>query len=322
MKKRILIVLSVFISAILILIVVAYFSFWIQNENPRETQFVATDIDNFLLTLNSSSHGQIDASQLDAIYIQNGSKGLQAYLPGRIQNGTFLSSQVNKNWDHYASIREIPDQLGSIEQEIIGYLESFESLYPDAVFPPIYYVVGALNSGGSTSMDGIIIGIEMFARKDSISTDNFTEWQKQSVKKLDKLPVTVVHELVHIQQNRNLRNLFQQGNLLNSSIQEGAANFIAELITGEHLNEPAHVFGDAREEELWLEFKDCLKKEDYLEWFYRPRDGWPNDLGYWMGYKIVESFYRNSEDKSEAIREIINVSDYEDFLMKSKYLVE
>jgi uncharacterized protein YjaZ len=45
----------------------------------------------------------------------------------------------------------------------------------------------------------------------------------------------------------------------------------------------------------------------------------PADLGYYIGYKICEAFYRRAPDKSEAIRQIIRLTDAEAFLQESGY---
>ncbi len=48
---------------------------------------------------------------------------------------------------------------------------------------------------------------------------------------------------------------------------EGAADFIAELITGNQINEDAKPYGDSHEEELWKKFQ-----EDAISGQVRRRD--------------------------------------------------
>jgi uncharacterized protein YjaZ len=56
------------------------------------------------------------------------------------------------------------------------------------------------------------------------------------------------------------------------------------------------------------------------DWMYSPaKKGRPSDLGYYMGYKIVQSYYRNSKNKTKMIGEILNIKDFNDFLKASKY---
>ena len=37
----------------------------------------------------------------------------------------------------------------------------------------------------------------------------------------------------------------------------------------------------------------------------RPTDGKPNDLGYFIGYRIAQAYYEKARDKRQALREII-----------------
>lgn len=49
------------------------------------------------------------------------------------------------------------------------------------------------------------------------------------------------------------------------------------------------------------------------------KDDWPNDLGYWMGYKITEQYFKKAADKRKAIKELLDIKDYKAFLRKSGY---
>jgi uncharacterized protein YjaZ len=42
------------------------------------------------------------------------------------------------------------------------------------------------------------------------------------------------------------------------------------------------------------------------------------DLGYFIGYKIVKSYYKQATDKEQAIKDIIEMNDPITFLQKSK----
>lgn len=49
------------------------------------------------------------------------------------------------------------------------------------------------------------------------------------------------------------------------------------------------------------------------------RDGGPADLGYFIGYRIVEAFHARSPDTRQAVHEIIRATDFEDLLRRSGY---
>ena len=43
------------------------------------------------------------------------------------------------------------------------------------------------------------------------------------------------------------------------------------------------------------------------------------DLGYYIGYKICESYYQSAKDKKQAIKDILEIKDFNQFLIDSKY---
>ena len=45
----------------------------------------------------------------------------------------------------------------------------------------------------------------------------------------------------------------------------------------------------------------------------------PADLGYFVGYRIVEAYYQRAADRRAAIREILTATDYEALLAASGY---
>ncbi|MCG3118974.1 MAG: hypothetical protein ALAOOOJD_01270 [bacterium] len=59
--------------------------------------------------------------------------------------------------------------------------------------------------------------------------------------------------------------------------------------------------------------------KDFAGWYDSGPDGHPKDLGYWMGYKITEAFYRRAQNRREAIKQILEIADFEAFLQASGY---
>jgi uncharacterized protein YjaZ len=63
--------------------------------------------------------------------------------------------------------------------------------------------------------------------------------------------------------------------------------------------------------------------QEFGGWLYAgERAGRPADLGYFVGYRIVEAFYARSPDMRQAVREIIMATDFEDLLRRSGYGLE
>jgi uncharacterized protein YjaZ len=72
--------------------------------------------------------------------------------------------------------------------------------------------------------------------------------------------------------------------------------------------------------ELWREFESKMNSKEYKGWLYGPSvPGRPNDLGYWMGYKIAKAYFDKASDKKQAVKEILNIKDFKQFLKESGY---
>lgn len=115
--------------------------------------------------------------------------------------------------------------------------------------------------------------------------------------------------------------------LLAQSIKEGAADFIAELVTEKKNNNVYTVYGREHEGDLKERFKLDMFSGDTADWLYNGSNVQHADLGYFMGYAICSAYYRNMADKRKAIKDIVEL-DYEsephvlDFLVKSRYYPE
>ncbi|WP_020568508.1 DUF2268 domain-containing putative Zn-dependent protease [Neolewinella persica] len=284
-----------------IALIFGIFQFAIGQENysakPSDAKFVTQDVERFWKAFDN-----IDSLGQDAFadYIENGTEGVKGFTKYRIENANALYKTVNERKKDYLKSRNVLDDLDTKKQEIIKIYEALEELYPDAVFPPIYYVVGRFNSGGTVSDAGIILGTEM-------------------LENLDGLPGLVAHELIHYQQNFKGKKT-----LLFQSLKEGSADFIGELISGTHINKVAFDYGEAHSEMLTREFVKKMKNKKFKDWLYQTseKDDRPNDLGYWMGYKITKAYYDRQADKTKAIFEILNIKDPSQFTKKSGYLDE
>jgi uncharacterized protein YjaZ len=72
-----------------------------------------------------------------------------------------------------------------------------------------------------------------------------------------------------------------------------------------------------REKEIETAFVPDEDKTDLTKWLYNGTMDKSGDLGYWVGYRIVKSYYQHAPDKRQALREIVQMSDPHAFLAKS-----
>ena len=267
-------------------------------ENPEEAQFISSDIPRFWEAFDKIDQGGNPFKE----YLNGGSPGLNDFIKYRIESPKNLLKTAKKKREDYGAIRENSYKMDSCVATIMQYYSNLEEMYPDAVYPPTYFVIGAFNSGGTSSKNGLIIGVEM--QKD-----------------IAYIPNIVAHELIHY----NQKYPEERTTLLEQSIHEGCADFIAELIIGSPHEAEYIKYGRAHEEELCKEFVQIMNDNKYHGWLYGSnglKEGRPRDLGYWIGYEICKAYYSKTQDKMVALTEMLNIRDFDAFLEKSGYLKE
>lgn len=90
------------------------------------------------------------------------------------------------------------------------------------------------------------------------------------------------------------------------------------LVTGGHINAGVHAWAEPRAAVLWRDFLAVKDTVDNAGWLYAKRaDGEPNDLGYWIGYRIAKAYYDRAADKGRAIRAMLAIEDFDAFLVAS-----
>lgn len=267
------------------------------SADPDSAGFVTTDIDNFWIAYDQF-HQDTSKNPFGAGYIDIGSQGVLGFLKYRIVDKEHLKSVVIDKKDAYDGIRQNSLRMMEKEKQCRSIFYAMKYWYPRAVFPPVYFVIGAFNSGGTASDDGLIIGIEM-------------------QKNVDNIPYMIAHELIHFQQHKT-----NNPTLLTQSIHEGAADFLGELIGGYNTNKTAVEYGRKHRDKLCAEFASRMNGVDFTDWLYglSGKDDRPSDLGYWMGYEIVKAYFDKEKDKRRAIEKIINMENYLSLLKESGYL--
>jgi hypothetical protein len=267
------------------------------GSDPDSARLIDSDVRLFWGILDRSTPESL-VELLQREYLEGGTHAVRDFIPSRIMSAERLAQQVTERRERYEASRAASLTLHEVEPEIRRVFHELKRILPEAVFPDIYFVVGRLNTGGTTSPRGLLIGAEMYRSHEPISQ-------------------IVAHELVHYQQ-RSIPP--ERWTLLAQSIFEGTADFVAELISGDHINAAAHEYGLAHEAELWQEFQEVMHGDQTAGWLYgNASEGRPADLGYFFGYRIAEAYYRQAEDKQQALRDILQVSDYTGLLERSRY---
>jgi len=286
------------------------------SPNPDEARLVTSDIANFWRAYDQATP-ENDLIVFRNEYFRKGSYGLQQFTRLRITSVCNLVDVIAKRPKYYASIRENTLKVESMKEPIRASFRKLKELYPAAVFPDVYFLIGVMNSGGTTTDKGLLIGTEMYGLTQQTPSEELTDWHKAVLKFIEAIPHIVAHELIHYEQK------YPKGNntLLGQALSEGGADFIAEMISGGNINDHLHRYGNPRERELWTEFQKEMSGKETSHWLYqgdKSKDR-PADLGYYIGYKICEAYYQPAADKKQAIKDLLEIKDFNQFLVASGY---
>lgn len=285
------------------------------SRDPDGFRFETSDIARFWAMYDQLATSREPEALVQRAYLDQGSPGLRAFTRLRIKSAAKLLAVITAHPKYFAAIRANTQQVATLEAKIRGALREMKVLYPEATFPSLYFVIGAMSSGGTVSDDGLLIGTEMFSRGPDVPSDELSPWLQAVTRSIEELPLIVVHEWVHSQQQHGAESLLAQ------VVQEGSADFLAELVTHGTINEHVYKYGYAHEAALKRELLEDFKTNAAQNWLYNAEQSKdrPADLGYFMGYRIAQAYYQRAADKRRAIYDILHIADYERFLADSGY---
>jgi predicted Zn-dependent protease DUF2268 len=269
-------------------------------------QILTEDVDLFYRVYDAAASHPSEA-QLQHDYIDAGSDGLHQFVKVRNLSGETLAKALAKHPEDYSGAKRCVVGLDGVRRRLTIALRKLGELYPEAKYPPVTILIGRDNTGGATSATGVLIGLEAICR---------ANWMEPNIE--DRLVHLIAHEYAHVQQPAAATDDPNATVLFSSEI-EGGAEFIAELTCGSVSNTHLPIWTKGREKEIETAFVADEDKNDMSTWLYNgpgtPQQ--PGDLGYWVGYRIVKSYYQHAPNKQVALRDIIQVQDAKAFLARS-----
>jgi len=282
--------------------------------DPDRVAIVTSDIELFWRVYDRLQSSSNPETLIENEYFQKGSSGLQDFIFARIHSPAALWKTINQRPKYYAAIRPETLRIKDMAPRIRSSFRKMKELYSDSTFPDLYFLIGRMNSGGTTGPSGLLVGADMFGKGLVFPADELDEWLRTAVDTVSNIPYTVAHELIHYQQKTEGKTL------LAAAIQEGSADFIGELISGDALNKEVRAYGLQHEKELWAQFTKEMHGTDTSHWLYEGKvtNGRPADLGYFIGYRIAEAYYNQSPNKKKAIAAVLN-EDADKLLNDSGY---
>ncbi len=275
--------------------------------------------DSVVTTIDTAK--QVDLMQ--RLYVDKGTPGLKAFMKARDYDAKLWVTLIHKYPKFWKSIRSNTLSIKKQVPAITSSIANFRKLYPEMRPAKMYFTVGGLRSGGTTTDDMVLVGTEIATADKNTEASELSDWLKNVFKdqQTSNLVSLNVHEYVHTQQKAG------EGVLLAQTIMEGSADFIAELVTRKKNNNAYMKYGREHEQELKEKFQIEMFSTATDNWLYNGSKNPHPDMGYFMGYVICKAYYEHQTDKKLAVKKIIEL-DYSnekqvlDFLKDSEYYKE
>jgi hypothetical protein len=287
----------------------------------------AVDARRFAKLFNDSKE-KLSAVQLQAGYLDGSGRGVEVFTPYLIQNAENLAKAVAAEPERYRhAIETCLPIIDSLNDDLRSIYLAYQGLMPDKPLPTVHIVFGAGNSGGTAKPDAQVIGLEVMCGPGT-SAETFRNVMRGMF----------AHETAHSWQKTQLEPEMNADPLLLATLREGIADYLALMVTGKVPGEDRNVWAQPREAELWRQFnadRSIVKANRKGDWEYTETglktiqrwvwnyqiapEGWPHEVGYWVGMKICAAYVDEATDKRQAIRELIELKDPVAILKASGY---
>ncbi len=287
------------------------------NKFPEKAIFHTEDINQFWIAYDKA---MLDTANMHKIfkaeYFDKGSAGMNDYVALKVRNTKAFVKHIKERPKFYAAIRANTLKVDGFKNDFYASFKKLKSIYDEAMFPDVYFVMGAFTSAGTVSEKGLLLGTNQMVNSKNIPLDELTLWQRNTFADLNKMKHTVAHELIHYQQD----SLKTDTTTLCNCIMEGMADFIGEMCSGKNANERLHIWAKGKEQKIWQRFLVDIyanKSENWIANSDKETKDNPSDQGYWVGYQICKAYYQKANNKKQAVYDILHVQDYKKFLEDS-----
>lgn len=272
--------------------------------------FVSTDIDNFWVAfekITSTGDSVKQYKYLKEFYLDKGTQGLKSLIEVRNYTEKEFIDAITKYPKFWKSIKQNTLKVKNLYPDINADIQHLKKAYPALKPATIYFAIGAFRTGGTIQNDRVLIGSELSLADKNTFIDELPTWRQSFYKTqnpLKELPLLCTHEYIHTQQKELVENL------LSMCLYEGVAEFISCKVTGKKSSSPAIEFGKANQKLVIDRFvSDLFIITNNYNWMWgeNRNDLKVRDLGYYIGYEICERYYNMSNNKTKAIKELIEL---------------
>ncbi|WP_300530575.1 hypothetical protein [Maricaulis sp.] len=300
-----------------------------QGVDPLDARIDSRDAHRFVDVFEAHA-GAPTAQALQAGYLDGAGRGVEIFTPGRIGSAERLAEFIAANPEQYRRAIDVCLPLAEASNnDLRAIYLGLAGLLPEYELPEIHVVFGAGNSGGTAGPGAQVLGLEVICAVAQTPEDIRAAYR-----------MFFAHETIHTLQTQDMAVL-EIDPLLVASLWEGVPDYIASLVTGLPPSPERDSWAHEREAELWAEFQidraalieaaangldmrsptpeAMAHVQRWLANYRSAPDGWPHEMGYWIGRRISEAYVAQAEDKHAAIRALLHLEDPVGILEASGY---
>lgn len=288
-----------------------------QSDNRVET----VDIDNFWNAYDRLNLALTDEDSIRIIqeeYLNKASNHFREFIQSRKFTAKEYVKVIGRYPKFWKSVRPVTTNFIGRKGELANVFDKMSEVLPNFIQPDVCFAIGCLRTGGTTTKGLILLGAEIALADSTVDKSELPIWLRNALGNAEDIVPIIAHEAIHTQQFSEEKFTLQTGVLA-----EGIADFITVRVLGFSLNTKLRAYGANHECGLWKEYLSDLEKkpDDVSRWLYNggKSSERPPDLGYYIGFRIAESYYSKQKNKTEALKTLLNFNQYSVVFKESGY---
>ena len=286
-----------------------------------ESHIYTQDVDHFFKAFDQAKNMnniQEKKAAYEINYFDKASIGMVDYISMKVNSIDDFVDHIENNRAYYEDVRLATKKIKKLIPDALKAMGKMKDYYPQATSSNIYFIVGMHTSAGTASSNGILIGAD-FISSSKQNTENLNEWTLPFITAAEDKVWVIVHEYVHTLQNTNTENI------LGNALVEGGADFLANLLYATPKQPKKYTsFGLANECRIKYKFIKQIDTNDLNLWTGNNGEelpkNWVPDLGYFIGHQISQAYYQQAKDKTQAIKDLLELKSPKTILSKSGYM--
>ncbi|MCP9757169.1 hypothetical protein EGI26_18570 [Lacihabitans sp. CCS-44] len=316
---------------------------------PRITHaqnLITTDLENFgemYAQLPRAKSAEDSLNLIRSIVLAKGTETFKEYVRQKEAQNNFKieGEYLNKLRlypKYYASVLKQSEIFKSkkMTKKVNNVYDKLLKIYPEAKIKPNVICIGIMDDGGKSFESGQYVGLELFTcnsfadTTEVVHSRGLMDYMKATSFDISRIDELIAHELVHLSQfkgNSEFFKTFKGTPKYIPLLGEGGAAFIADLVFGFKatigpgtFNTKQFEYCQQNEDKLWQDYKNLTDMSKIGDYFYKNTKLYPvRSVGYYLGYQVCKKYYEKATDKRKAIKEIIEVTDYDKFVKDSGF---